>query len=276
MKLRSRRAAACLLALLFAAVLAADVLAPAAYDRQFRDHPNAAASAAFPLGTDELGRDRLSRLLYGARISLMLAPAAALLATIAAALIGGAAGWLGGWADRLLMAATDLVMAVPWLFLLITIRAILPLNAAPWVSIALTAVLLGGLGWAPAARAIRAGIQALFRSEYLLQARATGCRGLRLLFLHAMPNLKGVLAAQFWSAIPAFLLAEANLSLLGLGVAEPMPSLGNLLRELESFHAVQAQPVLVAPLLFLMTLVTCCHLVFGSGETLDSRKEASR
>lgn len=261
-----RRAAGVVLAGLAMLAAGAGLLAPAPYDRQFREEPNAPCSRRFPLGTDELGRDRLSRLLYGARVSLLLAPAAALLATGTAALTGGIAGWLGGWTDRVLMSWANLVLAMPWMFLLLAVRAILPLNVDPWVSLAITVVLLGGLGWVPAARALRAGMQTLVRSDFLLQARATGCSTGRLFLVHALPNAKGLLAAQFWTAIPMFLLAEANLSLLGLGVAEPMPSLGNLLKELESFHNVRTQPVVLAPLLLLVLLITCCQLAFPARE----------
>jgi len=257
-----RRVANGVLIALFAVVLGADLCAPAPYDKQFRDQPNAPPSRDFPLGSDELGRDRLSRLLYGARVSLLLAPAAALLATVAAACVGGLAGWLGGWPDRFLMASTDLVLSIPWLFLLITVRAMLPLDTPPVVSIGVTFALLGCLGWAAAAKAIRAGVQSLLRSDFLLQARAAGCAPARLLFRHLLPNLKPLLGAQFWSAIPAFLIAEANLSLLGLGVAEPMPSLGNLLRELEHVAAVKSNPAILAPLVLLAILVVCCHIAF--------------
>src|ERR1700736_2802061 len=88
------------------------------YDLQFRDYPSAPMSKQFPLGTDELGRDRLSRLLYGTRVSLLAAPAAALLSTLLAAFAGGLAGFLGGWYDRAAAVVVDLMLSLPWLFLL--------------------------------------------------------------------------------------------------------------------------------------------------------------
>src|ERR1700724_574131 len=107
------------LVIVFGAAVLADWVAPAPYARQFRRAPNAGPSRRFPLGTDELGRDRLSRLLYGSRVSLLLAPAAALLSTFIAALIGGLAGYLGGWWERLIMRFIDLSLSLPWLFLLL-------------------------------------------------------------------------------------------------------------------------------------------------------------
>src|ERR1700739_2137588 len=113
-----------LFAILFLALVAlacslANVLAPASYAQQFRDEPDAACSWHHPLGTDDLGRDRFSRLLYGTRVSLLLAPAAALLPSILAAFGGGTAGFAGGWVESVVMSATDLFLSLPWLFLLI-------------------------------------------------------------------------------------------------------------------------------------------------------------
>src|SRR3954466_11120509 len=96
-------------------------LTASSYDRQFRDRPNAPISREFPLGTDELGRDRLARLLYGTRVSLLAAPAAALISTLLAAFVGGLAGFAGGWFDRAAVAAIDLLLSLPWLFLLIIV-----------------------------------------------------------------------------------------------------------------------------------------------------------
>src|SRR5262245_11300880 len=123
-----RQIALGILGSIFLLAALADWLAPAPYERQFRDAPSARPSRRFPLGTDELGRDRLSRLLYGTRVSLLLAPATALLSTLIAAAIGGAAGYLGGRWDRIALRAIDLFLSLPWLFLLLTARAMLPLN----------------------------------------------------------------------------------------------------------------------------------------------------
>jgi peptide/nickel transport system permease protein len=256
-----RRTAIVILATIFLTALGADLFAPASYQTQFREMPNAAPSAHFPLGTDELGRDRLSRLLYGSRISLMLAPAAAFLATAIAAAAGATAGLLGGWWDRAFLAATDLSLSLPWMFLLMTVRALLPLDVAPVVSITITFLLLGALGWAGPARVVRAAVGAMRRSEFMLQARATGSARFRIVLVHLLPNLRPVLVAQFLVSIPIFILSEANLGLLGLGVAEPMPSWGNLLRDLEHFSEVRANPWLLAPAGMLVAVVICFQII---------------
>jgi peptide/nickel transport system permease protein len=266
--MRSLRIAAIVFLVLVALMcVLANVLAPASYARQFRDAPDAACSRQHPLGTDDLGRDRFSRLLYGTRVSLMLAPAAALLSSVVAALVGGSAGFAGGWVEGLVMSATDLFLSLPWLFLLITVRALLPLNVAPLTSVVITFALLGCLGWAGAARVVCADTRRLCDSDFILQARASGSAGSRLLLRHLLPNLKPVLLAQFWISIPVFILSEANLSILGLGVAEPLPSWGSLLRELESFSVLSAKPWQFVPLVLLIATVSCFHVAMQREES---------
>jgi peptide/nickel transport system permease protein len=248
------------------ACLLANFIAPAGYARQFRELPNAAPTRAHLLGTDDLGRDRFSRVLYGIRVSLLLAPAAALLSSFLAALIGGSAGFAGGWIEKVVMAATDLFLSLPWLFLLITIRALLPLNTSPLISVVITFALLGCLGWAGTARVVCADARALVQSDFVLLARASGSSGFRLLWRQLVPNLKPVLYAQFWVSVPVFILTEANLGILGLGVAEPMPSWGSLLRELEGLAATSGQPWQLVPLILFILVVSSFHLVLTKEE----------
>lgn len=264
----TQKIALAVLAAVFAAAIGAEVLAPASYETQFREAPNAPPSRHFPLGTDQLGRDRLSRLLYGSRVSLLLAPAAALLATALAAIAGAAAALLGKWPERLFLGATDLSLSLPWLFLLLTARAMLPLDVAPLISVTITFLLLGILGWAGPARVVRASVASMRCSEFLLQARASGCAGFRLFAIHLAPNLKPVLLTQFLISIPVFIVAEANLGLLGLGVTEPMPSWGSLIKELENFSEVRANPWLLAPVALLVLVVICFQLVVSRKESL--------
>jgi peptide/nickel transport system permease protein len=258
------------LAIIFSAVLLADVVAPAPYAKQFREAPNAAPSMKHWLGTDDLGRDALSRLLYGSRVSLLLAPAAALVSTLIAACIGGLAGYLGGWYERVALAATDLSLSLPWLFLLLTVRALLPLNVAPLTSVTITFALLGVLGWSSSGRIICSGARAIREADFVLQAKALGCSPRRLFYRQVLPNLKPVLSAQFWTSIPIFIIAEANLGILGLGVAEPLPSWGNLLRGLENWPEVKASPWKLAPVVLLIAVVSCFQLVFQRREEIAS------
>jgi peptide/nickel transport system permease protein len=255
------------LALVFAAALGAELVAPASYETQFREDAAAPPSGRFPLGTDELGRDRLSRLLYGSRVSLLLAPAAALLSCAVAALVGGMAGYVGGWWERLVLSGIDLFLSLPWLFLLLTARAALPLNVSPWASVFVTFGLLGSLGWAAPARTICAATRDLRNSDVALHARAYGIGSIRFVLVQLLPNLRPLLLAQFWVAVPLYILSEANLGLLGLGVAEPLPSWGNLLAELENYPAVMDNPAMLAPACLLVLVMACLQLVLAKEVT---------
>src|ERR1700691_4321263 len=261
-----RKLACVALVLVIGASLAADWLAPAGYAKQYRDAINAAPSCAHWLGTDEVGRDRFARVLYGTRISLLLSPAAALVSTALAALVGGLAGYLGGFWLRLARGFTDLFLSLPWLFLLITVRALLPLNVSPLVSVLITFLILGLLGWAASARVLSTSADSLRNSDFVLQARASGLYGPRLFLIHVLPNLKPVLYAQFWISIPVFILSEANLGILGLGVAEPLPSWGSLLRELEGLISFREQPWRLVPLLLLVVVMTSFQLLLSNEE----------
>jgi peptide/nickel transport system permease protein len=257
------------LAAIFGAALFADHLAPAPYDFQFRDDLSARPSLRHPLGTDELGRDRMSRLLYGTRVSLLLAPAAAALAALIAGAAGLLAAWCGGWVDRAVTASADLFLSLPWMFLLLTVRAILPLDTTPLLSVTITFALLGVLGWAGPCRIARAGALAVRQADYVLLARAQGCSGFRLMAVHLLPNLRHVLLAQFWVSVPLFVLSEANLGLLGLGVGEPLPSWGGLLKELENYSAIATNPWMLAPAVLLVTVVALLHFVLPRQENLS-------
>jgi peptide/nickel transport system permease protein len=267
--MKTWRVIACVVLLIVAgASLSANWLAPAGYAKQYREATDAPPSRAHWLGTDELGRDRFARVLYGTRISLLLAPAAALLSTLMAALIGGLAGYLGGAWQRIAMAVTDLFLSLPWLFLLITARALMPLNVSPLVSVLVTFLLLGLLGWTTAARVLCASSASVRSSDFVRQARAAGVSPQRLFWVHVAPNLKPVLYAQFWLSIPIFVLSEANLGILGLGVAEPMPSWGSLLKELEGMISMGEEPWKFVPLVLLAVVVTSFQILLSRQEEM--------
>ena len=255
MKRGFRRTAACLLLLVGLAALLAPVLAPYDYSRQFRDVPNAPASRRFPIGTDDLGRDRFSRLLYATRVSALLAPAAALVSILAALLISAVAAARNRWVDHALSGFTTLCLSLPWIFLFIILRAVLPLNTRPLASILITFGLMGAAGWAWPARIFTASIHQITQSGWMLHARASGIPPWRITLVHVWPHLRAVALAQFRALIPAYILSEASLGLLGLGVAEPLPSWGNLLAELQHPDRVHDNPWILAPLALLMLVM---------------------
>jgi peptide/nickel transport system permease protein len=261
-----RRAAAIVLILVSAILLLAGVLSPHAYHEQFRDFPEARASLQFPLGTDALGRDRLARLLYGGRMSLLCAPVAAFLSTLLALALGLAGGCGPRRLERAVTVAADLCLSLPWLFALLAVRAALPLNAPPALTVMVTFVLLGALGWAGPCRIFVAAVRRHLASDFALLAHAAGISRRRIAAVQILPNLLPVAVAQFLVTAPAFLLAEANLGLLGLGVPEPLPSLGGLLRELENLSAIPSHPLVLVPAALLIAIVTCFHLLVSADE----------
>jgi peptide/nickel transport system permease protein len=264
-----RTIASAILVITVAICVTAGWIAPHHYSTQYRDHADEPPSGEFPLGTDELGRDRFSRLLYATRVSMTFAPMAALLATMIAACAGIAAGYGGAWLDWIVVAVMDWVLSLPWLFALLTFRSLLPLEVSPMASLAVTFVVLAGVGWAFGARIVRANVIALRDSEAMVQARAYGCDPRRLLFVHILPNVRSILAAQFWILVPVFLLTEANLGMLGLGLVEPVPSLGNLLMELQSYDKIAAAPWMLAPAILLIIVVASLHLVLSGTRTWE-------
>lgn len=259
-----RRLALFAVAALVLLLAAAGFVAPHPYDEQFREAPQASASRQFPLGTDALGRDRLSRLLYGARVSLACAPAAALLSGFLALGFALTGGFGGRRAERAVAMAADLCLSLPWLFALLAARAALPLNAPPLATVAVTFGLLGTLGWAGPCRVLLAAVKRHRASEFVLAAQAAGCSPWRVAAVQIVPNLLPIALAQFLITVPAFLLAEANLGLLGLGVPEPLPSLGGMLRELENLAGIPLHPLVLAPAAALFGIVSLFHFLVSA------------
>jgi len=236
------------------------------YRLQDRKHFSEGPSYEHWLGTDAVGRDRLARLVHGARVSFLLAPAAAGLSVFLAFVMGAAPGFAGGVTERIAKSMIDLALSLPWFFLLLMVRAVLPLNTSSGASAAITFFMLGLLGWGVPARILLARAKRLMQSEFVLLARASGVSERRLFCVHVLPNLLPVMMAQFWIAVPVLILAEANLSLLGLGVAEPLPSLGSLLRDLESVLSVRSDLSNFAPLLVLVAMVSSMQIAFAKRE----------
>src|SRR5262249_30150725 len=159
-----------------------------------------------------------------------------------------------------------LFLSVPWMYLLITVRAMITVNVWPLIAVLVTFWILGLLGWTSAARVLCTTAGSLRDSEFVTQARAAGISRTRLFWIQVLPNLKPVLYAQFWISIPAFILSEANLGILGLGVAEPLPSWGSLLKELEGLVSVGEEPWKFVPLILLVIVVTAFQLVLSKPE----------
>lgn len=185
----------------------------------------------FLTGADAYGRDIFSRLLYGARVSLFTGLLAASLSMGIGALLGVVAGFYSGWIDQLLMRAGELAMALPWFYLLLAVRAALPLYIGGWRAFLLVITIIGGIGWARPARVIRGVAMSARSADYVLAAEGFGAPPGYVIRRHILPAVLGVALTQATVLIPQYILAELSLSFLGLGVGEPVPTWGNMLAD---------------------------------------------
>jgi len=207
---------------------------PDDYAAQDRDATMAPSSPRHLAGTDELGRDRIVRTAAALLIGLTGAAVAAAVSTTIAAGVGLLAAFSPSWAAAILMFVSDAFLAVPWLFLLMMARSLLPLTASPMETAVATFLVLAALGWPACARAIFSGASGLRSAEWMIHGRACGLKPRQLIRLHIVPHLRPLLLPQFLICVPAFIVAEANLGALGLGVGEPLPSWGAMLLELDN------------------------------------------
>ena len=223
-----------------------------------------------PLGADPLGRDVFARLLYGARLSLGVAAAAAAGALLLGMLVGGTAGYFGGRTDALLMLAADLVIILPALFVVLAFRAALPLVLTVPQVFAALATIMALTGWPLAARGVRAIVAAERRQEYAEAAYAAGAGPLRILLRHLLPATFGFLALTAALLLPAFVVLESTMSLVGLGFPIPAASWGTMMREAWEAGALGESPWLLAPAGALAATVLALHLIVGVRRRVDA------
>ena len=181
------------------------------------------------LGSDATGRDVFTRLLYGAGISLSIGLIGVALTSFLGLTIGGLAGYLGGWPDTLAMRLTEFLMAVPGLYLLLALRAALSSRFPSDATFLLIVVILSALGWAGTARVVRGLVLSLRERPFILAANVIGQRPWTILFRHLLPNTFSYLIVAATLSVPGYILGEAALSFLGLGIQEPSSSWGLML-----------------------------------------------
>jgi peptide/nickel transport system permease protein len=208
----------------------------------------------FWMGTDAYGRDQFSRFLYGGQISLLAGLLAALIAVLLGVTIGALAGFYGGWLDEILMRGGELFLALPWLYLLFAVRAVMPLHIAGWQVFLLLVSVMGLIGWARPARLIRGLVLSAKERNFVLAARGFGASDAYLLTRHILPQTSGLVLTQLALLIPQYVLAEVTLSFLGLGVSEPMPSWGSLLSCLQQYYVLVSYWWMFLPALLLIPM----------------------
>jgi len=200
----------------------------------------------FLLGTDQSGRDQLSRLLHGARISLLAGVAATALTLLLGLVFGTLAGYVKGL-DGPLMRVADLATALPWVYLLLAARSVFPLELTPAQALVVIISVIGLVGWARPARLVRSVVLSVRSREFVLAARSLGASHAYLLRRHIVPSTFSVLLTQAALLVPQFVLAEATLSFLGLGIGEPTPSWGGMLSAAQQYHVLVSCWWMLAP-----------------------------
>jgi peptide/nickel transport system permease protein len=218
------------------------------------------------LGADAFGRDIFSRLLYGARASLSLAIIATLGALLIGALVGGIAGYAGGLIDDLLSRFSDFILVLPAIYVALALRAVLPLVLPARTVFLMLAAIFTMLGWPIVARGVRAIIASEREREYAMAGHALGAGPVRILVRHLLPAASSYLAVQATLLLPAFILAEATLSYVGLGFPDTIPTWGTMLQDAANVSLVSEAPWMLAPAAAIFVFVLAVNLtVQGTG-----------
>jgi peptide/nickel transport system permease protein len=245
----------------------ADAIARYPYERVDLRARSSPPSAEHWFGTDRVGRDVWSRMVYGARVSLAVGLGATALSTVIGVIVGSVAGFYGKWVDMLLMRITDVVLTFPSIVIMLTLAALLPRTI--WAIV----FVIGILGWPAVARLVRAQFLSLKEQEYVLAARSIGVSNTRIMFIHILPNVIAPLVALVTFSIGSAILTEAGLSFLGLGVPPPTPSWGNMLETARNLDILRNLPWTWIPPAVLTVITLLCVNFIGDGirDAVDPR-----
>jgi peptide/nickel transport system permease protein len=249
--------------------LSANLLAPYSYKFQARGSENLPPGGQFWLGTDYLGRDILSRVMYGAQVSMLVGIVATAISLFIGVNMGLLAGYFGGKVDAFLMRVTDTFAAFPSLLLAVAITA---LYDKP--SFLILFIALGVVGWTGTARIVRAQVLTIATQDYVTAARALGTRNSRIVFRHILPNCVSPIIVIATLSVGGNILAEAGLSFLGLGVQEPFPSWGGMLSDARSYFHNYWWLAVFPGLAIVLTVLAFNLLGDGLRDALDPKKSA--
>jgi peptide/nickel transport system permease protein len=220
-----------------------------------------------PLGADSFGRDMYSRILYGARVSLGVALVAVAGSLLIGLVLGGVSGYFGGALDELLMRLAEFVVVLPTVYLVLALRSVLPLVLTAGQIFALMAGIFTLVGWPYVARGVRGIVAVERRRDYAEAARAAGASPVRILCRDILPATAGHLGIQATLLLPAFILAEATLSFVGVGFFDPTPTWGTMLHDAANVSTLGQFPWMLAPAFAIFVVVLGVNLVVQGSRT---------
>jgi len=237
-----------------------------------------APSADHWMGTDELGRDLLTRILYGGRVSLSIGVLAMTLAVLVGAMVGGLAGFYGGWVDNILMRLTDMMLAFPQLFVLIILAIALRdlpidrLRGTALASILSIVLVIGILAWMQVARLVRASFLSLKENEFIEAARCLGVPNSRIMIHHLMPNALSPIIVAATFRVATSIITESGLSYLGFGVQPPTATWGNMLKNAQALMTRAPWTAIFPGLMIFITVIAINFVGDGLRDALDPYK----
>ncbi len=225
------------------------------------------------IGTDEQARDQFSRLIYGGRVSLSIGLVGIIISFPLGMLVGGISGYLGGFVDSVLMRIVEVLMTIPSIYLLVSLAAVLPAGLSSAQRFLLIVLITSFVSWAGLARVIRGQVLSIKEREFVQAARAMGGRPLYIIVRHILPQTATYIVISATLAIPSFIIAEAVLSLIGLGIQQPDPSWGNMLSLATNASILVLQPWLVWSPAIVIVLTVLAFNLLGDGlrDALDPR-----
>lgn len=273
---RNKLALAGLYILVFMILLAiiGPMLSPYKMEQFDLEYISMGPTLAHPLGTDDIGRDLLTRLIYGGRISLSVGLVAVIIEIFIGSLIGGVAGYYGGKVDGIVMRLTDIVMCFPFFPLLLMLAAVMAdYGIHPKYRIYVVMFLLGIIGWTGIARIVRGQILSLREQEFMQAAEALGLRDRRKISRHLLPNTFASIIVYSTLSIGGAILSESALSFLGLGVSIPIPSWGSLIQAAQEYYVMQNEPWRWIPPGVAIFITVMAINLFGDGlrDALDPK-----